>query len=123
MKYILLFCGTRDSARPASSPEDVQRAYADVGDWLTRNSSRIGSIHQLQPPDTATTVLLRGQRRPIVKDGPFLEGKELVGGYCEIDVADLDEALELAKTWPGRTEAVEIRPVVPHDLPTQLDRP
>ena len=123
MKYILLFCGTRDSPLPASSPEDVQRAYADVGDWLTRNSSRIGSIHQLQPPDTATTVLLQGHRRPIIKDGPFLEGKELVAGYCEIDVADLDEALELATTWPGRTQAVEIRPVVPHDLPTQPDGP
>jgi len=123
MKYILLFCGTRDGAEPASSPEDVQRTYADVGDWLTRNSSRVGSIHQLQPPDTATTVLLQGHRRPIIKDGPFLEGKELVAGYCEIDVADLDEALELATTWPGRTQAVEIRPVVPHDLPTQLDGP
>ena len=89
----------------------------------TRTSAaRIGSIHQLQPPDTATTVLLEGQSRPIVKDGPFLEGKELVGGYCEIDVADLDEALELAKTWPGRTQAVEIRPVVAHDLPAELDR-
>ncbi len=64
MKYILLFCGTRDGAGPASSPEDVQRIYASVGGWLTRNSSKIGSIHQLQPPDTATTVLLQGQRRP-----------------------------------------------------------
>jgi len=123
MKYILLFCGARDGGGPASSPDDVQQTYAEVGDWLTRNSSRIGSIHQLQPPDTATTVLLAGQRRPIVKDGPFLEGKEVVGGYCEIDVADLDEALELAKTWPGRTQAVEIRPVVPHDLPAGPGRP
>jgi hypothetical protein len=123
MKYILLFCGTRDSIRPASSPEEIQRTYAEVGDWLTRNSSRIGSIHQLQPPDTATTVLLEGQRRPVVKDGPFLEGKEVIGGYCEIDVADLDEALELARTWPGRTQAVEIRPVVPHDLPAERDQP
>jgi hypothetical protein len=123
MKYILLFCGTRDDSGPVSSSEEIQRTYAEVGDWLTRNRSRIGSIHQLQPPDTATTVFLEGQRRPVVKDGPFLEGKELVGGYCEIDVADLDEALELAKTWPGRTQAVEIRPVVPHDLPTERDRP
>jgi hypothetical protein len=122
MKYILLFCGTRDGSRPASSTDDVRRTYADVGDWLTRNRSRIGSIHQLQPPDTATTVLLEGQRRPIVKDGPFLEGKELVAGYCEIEVADLDEALELAKSWPGRTHAVEIRPVVPHELPAGLDQ-
>ena len=123
MKYILLFCGTGDGAGPASSPDDIRRAYADVGDWLTRNSSRIGSIHQLQPPDTATTVLLAGQHRPVIKDGPFLEGKEVVGGYCEIEVADLDEALELAMTWPGRTQAVEIRPVVPHDLPTGPGRP
>ena len=123
MKYILLFCGTRDGAGPSSSPEDVQRTHDNVGDWLTRNSSRIGSIHQLQPPDTATTVLLEGHRRPMVKDGPFLEGKEVVGGYCEIEVADLDEALELAMTWPGRTQAVEIRPVVPHNLPTEEDRP
>lgn len=122
MKYILLFCGTRDDPRPASTPEEVQRTYADVGAWLRRHGSRIGSIHQLQPPDTATTVLLERQRPPIVKDGPFLEGKELVGGYCEIDVADLDEALEMARTWPGRTRAVEIRPVVPHELPEALDR-
>ena len=123
MKYILLFCGTRDGAGPASSPEDIRRTYADVGDWLSRHSSRIGSIHQLQPPDTATTVLLAGQHRPVIKDGPFLEGKEVVGGYSEIEVADLDEALELAMTWPGRTQAVEIRPVVPHDLPTGPGRP
>jgi hypothetical protein len=122
MKYILLFCDTRDDPRPASSPEDVQRTYADVGAWLSRHGSRIGSIHQFQSPDTATTVLFEGQRPPIVKDGPFLEGKELVGGYCAIDVADLDEALEMARTWPGRTRAVEIRPVVPHELPPELDR-
>jgi len=38
-------------------------------------------------------------------------------------VADLDEALELAMTWPGRTQAVEIRPVVPHDLPAGPSQP
>jgi hypothetical protein len=40
-----------------------------------------------------------------------MEGKEAIGGYAEIDVADLDEALRMAKTWPGRG-AVEIRPVM-----------
>jgi hypothetical protein len=47
----------------------------------------------------------------VVTDGPFLEGKEQIGGYAEVQVADLDEALEMAKTWPGRG-TVEIRPVV-----------
>jgi len=122
MKYILLFCGISDDPRPASSPQDVERTYAAVGAWLSRHGSKIGSIHQLQSPATATTVLLEGQRTPIVKDGPFLEGKELVGGYCEIDVADLDEALQMVRTWPGRTRAVEIRPVVAHELPQEVDR-
>ena len=44
-------------------------------------------------------------------DGPFLEGNEVIGGYAEIDVADLDEALRMAKAWPPRG-AVEIRPVL-----------
>jgi hypothetical protein len=47
----------------------------------------------------------------MVTDGPYLEGKEGIGGYAEIEVADLDEALRMAKTWPGRG-TVEIRPVI-----------
>jgi len=53
---------------------------------------------------------LRGGQ-PIVKDGLFMEGKEIVGGYTEVEAADLDEALEMAKAWPGGG-TVEIRPVV-----------
>jgi hypothetical protein len=34
----------------------------------------------------------------------------VVSGYAEIDVADLDEALRIVKTWPG-CPVVEIRPV------------
>jgi hypothetical protein len=45
------------------------------------------------------------------KDGLFLEGKELVGGYTEVEVADLDEALAMAQSWPGGG-TVEIRPVL-----------
>ena len=46
-------------------------------------------------------------------DGPFIEAKEVIGGYAEVEVADLDEALEIAKTWPGQT-SVEVRPIVEH---------
>ena len=49
---------------------------------------------KLKSPETATTVRLdRGE--PIVTDGPFVEGKEVVSGYTEIEVADLDEALQM----------------------------
>ena len=49
---------------------------------------------------------------PVIVDGPFVEGKEIVSGYTEIEVADLDEALRMVSTWPG-CPIVEIRPIQP----------
>ena len=64
---------------------------------------------KLKSPETATTVRLdRGE--PVIIDGPFVEGKEVVSGYAEIEVADLDEALQMVKTWPA-CPVVEIRPL------------
>jgi hypothetical protein len=113
MKYILLFCGTPEdqAAFDGMSPEQMKQRYAEVGKWFMENKSRIGSSQQLQGPHAATTVRFDSAGRPVIKDGPFMEGKEIIGGYCEVDVADLDEALRMAKTWPGRG-AVEIRPVM-----------
>jgi hypothetical protein len=50
--------------------------------------------------------------KPVVIDGPYVETKETIGGYGIIEVPDLDAAIEIAKTWPARGHAVEIRPVV-----------
>ena len=113
MKYILLFCGTPDdqAAFDRMSPEQMMQRYAEVGRWFMENKSKLGPSQQLQGPHTATTVRFDAAGHPSVKDGPFMEGKEIIGGYCEVDVADLDEALRMAKTWPGRG-AVEIRPVM-----------
>lgn len=47
-----------------------------------------------------------------VTDGPFIESKEHVGGYAVIEAPDLDAAIAIAKSWPGRD--VEVRPVVAH---------
>ena|SRR5205809_7196986 len=113
MKYVLLFCGTDEDAAAfeALSPEELRVRYAQVGAWFAVHRSRIGGTNQLQGPDTATSVRFGPDGSPVVTDGPFLEGKEAIGGYAEIEVADLDEALRMAKTWPGRG-TVEIRPVV-----------
>jgi hypothetical protein len=43
--------------------------------------------NQLQAPDTATSVRFGPDGPPVVTDGPFLEGKEAIGGYAEIEVA------------------------------------
>jgi hypothetical protein len=48
-----------------------------------------------------------------VTDGPYAEGKEIVGGYVFLRVADLNEATAIAKQCPGLPLGltVEVRPV------------
>lgn len=118
MKYILLFCGTPEdqAAFDAMSPDELGKRYAEVGRWFAENKARVVSSNRLQGPHTATSVSFGPSGVPVVKDGPFMEGKEVIGGYCEIDVADLDEALRMATSWPGRG-SVEIRPLVPPPRP------
>lgn len=38
---------------------------------------------------------------PVVTDGPFVEGKEVVSGYAEDDVEDRDWRSNAGR-WPGR---------------------
>lgn len=111
MKYVFLFCGTAEQqqAWDAMSREELSIQYEKAGRWFAEYGAKIGSRGQFQPLHTATTVVFQNGE-PIVRDGPFIEGNEIIGGYAEVNVADLDEALRLAKAWPGN--AVEIRPVV-----------
>jgi hypothetical protein len=113
MKYVLMFCSDgSDSDRFARmTDEDQQAQYARVGQWFAEHQSQITGGNQLGWPNNATTVRWDTEGRPLVTDGPFLEGNEVIGGYAEIEVNDLDEALAIAKTWPPRG-AVEIRPTL-----------
>jgi hypothetical protein len=88
---------------------DREAAYAAVGQWFADHADKITHHTHLAPVHTATTVRL-DQGEPIVTDGPFVEGKEVVSGFAEIEVADLDEALKIARSWPA-CPIVEIRPV------------
>jgi hypothetical protein len=47
----------------------------------------------LNAPGSATVVRLRGDE-VLTTDGPYVEGKEHVGGFTVIRAQDLDEALE-----------------------------
>ncbi len=113
MKYVLLFCGRtpENAARwEAMSEEARTQRGAKVADWFAEYRPKIGGAVQLQETYATTSVQFTADGRPLVTDGPFLEGTEVIGGYAEIDVADLDEALQMAKMWPAG--GVEIRPVV-----------
>ncbi len=115
MKYVLMFVGTSEDQATwdAQTPEEAMASYAKAGEWFMKHS-RAGKLvggEELQGP-TATTTVSRKNGKVTVTDGPFIESKEIVGGFAIIDVADLDEALAIAKEWPGGP--VEVRPVVDH---------
>ena len=112
MKYVLLFVETEQFMQEldAMAPDDRDRAYLLVGQWFAEHADKVRGGSKLQPPDTATTVRLDGGGEPVVLDGPFVEGKEVVSGYAEVDAADLDEVMRIVRTWPG-CPVVEIRPL------------
>jgi hypothetical protein len=112
MKYMLLFCGTREAQRAfeAMTPEELGLRLAEVGRWFAEHQSTIVESNQLAPPESATTVHLDRGEEPLITNGPYLEGNEVIGGYAVIEVGDLDEALAMARSWPGGA-SVEVRPI------------
>jgi hypothetical protein len=116
MKYILMFAGTlEDQEQWEKMPKDeAAAAYERVAKWFEENgkSGKIVGGEELQGPNTATTVR-RKNGKVTVTDGPFIESKEVLGGFAVVEVKDLDEALEMAKSWPGGS-MVEVRPLVDH---------
>ncbi|HEY8677708.1 MAG TPA: YciI family protein [Candidatus Dormibacteraeota bacterium] len=119
MKYVLLFGDTKDRAKQWESMPETQRqaAYGQINQWFDKYTGKITGGQELQPERTATTVKF-DNGKPVVMDGPFIEGKESIGGYAEVSVADLDEAIEMAKGWPTGGP-VEVRPVVERPGPPQ----
>jgi len=106
-----MFADTEQFTADLAAMDDAERerAYARVHQWFVDNAATITHHTHLMPPDTATTLRL-DHGDPLITDGPYVEGKEIVSGYAEIDVADLDEALRMAKSWPA-CPIVEIRPI------------
>ena len=64
----------------------------------------------LHAADTATVVRVK-DGDVMMTDGPFVEGKEHIGGFTIIEAPDLDAALEWArKVAQATTLPIEVRP-------------
>lgn len=92
MKRYLLAIYQPDGPPPPAA--DLAKIMADVnavnaemraaGAWVFSDG--------LHPPATATVLRARGDE-VLITDGPYIEGKEHLGGFCIIEAADLDAAL------------------------------
>jgi hypothetical protein len=73
-----------------------------AGNWVFA-----GGLHA---PSTATVVRVKNDET-LMTDGPFVEGKEHIGGFSIIKVADLDAALDYGRRLAKITTLpVEVRP-------------
>ncbi|MDT7570742.1 MAG: hypothetical protein QOE05_916 [Actinomycetota bacterium] len=94
------------------SKEDMEQAFADTGAFNEQLKSDGYWVFAggLESATTATVVDGVGEA-PVMTDGPYLESKEVIGGFWVIDAPDLDVALRLAaegsKACRGK---VEVRP-------------
>jgi hypothetical protein len=69
------------------------------------------ALDGLHPPSMGARVSFAGGK-PKVTDGPFIEAKEVVGGYWMIEVRSKEEAIQWASRCPGsEDEVIEIRQV------------
>jgi hypothetical protein len=115
MKYMMLIANNEDE-EAAQDRGERAAIYERIRLWWGEHAAagRMIEGFELQPSSTATTVRVGADGTTTVTDGPYMEAKEMIGGYGILEVADLDEALSVASTWPG-TATIEIRPVVESD--------
>lgn len=110
MKYALLIYATPGAAEGAKSIDGVYDNWLDYTVALRESGALLGA-EQLEHVETATTVAFQDGER-LLTDGPFMETKEHLLGFYEIDVANLDTALDWAAKMPiMRYGLVEVRPV------------
>jgi hypothetical protein len=94
------------------SKEEMEEAFAATGVFNDRLKAEGYWVFAggLKEASTATVVDGQGET-PVMTDGPYLESKEVIGGFWVIDAPDLDVALRLAaegsKACRGK---VEVRP-------------
>lgn len=100
-----------EQAAPGAMPDAKAVAAMMKYNETLQKAGVLLALDGLHPPSMGARVSFPGGR-PVVKDGPFAEAKEVVGGYWMIQVASREEAIEWAKRCPGgENETIEIRQV------------
>jgi hypothetical protein len=86
--------------------EALQRELKTAGAWVFNGG--------LCPPSSTTVVRVK-DGEALITDGPYIEGKEHIGGFIVIQAPDLDAALAWArKAARAITLPIEVRPFQSH---------
>lgn len=113
MRFMSIVKSSEDY-RLGMPPQPLMEAIGKLGDELTRTGVMVGMGGLLPSAMGGFRVRQKGKRLSVT-DGPFIEAKELIGGFAIFEVASRDEAMELAirfmelhlehwPEWEGETE-------------------
>jgi hypothetical protein len=122
VKYLLLLNNDTEDTHSwhRLSPDEVQERrekeiprWNDLMGWMAEQGIEASGL-ELENPAKARVVRVR-DGQTVIADGPFVETKEILGGYFLVDCKDLDQAIEVAQRVPLVDRgSVEIRPLVTH---------
>jgi hypothetical protein len=107
-EYLILIYEDKDTVAEVT-PERWQtamEAHGRFAEQVTELGGKILGGNALEPVQTATSI-----RGDVVTDGPFVETKEVLGGYYLIEASDLDQALAFGRLCPAPGGGVEVRPI------------
>ncbi len=114
-KFMLIFHGGQ-LPKDQLTPETMQ---ANMGKWMAwidklAKAGKYDSGEPLLPGGK----LISGSNKTVI-DGPFIEGKEIVGGYFIINADDYDEAIALCDEYPDYATGgqIQVRQVMKMDMP------
>lgn len=93
-KYLVMLRSGRGKQEPPS-PAQLQDMYAAFHDWKEKFKANIVDMGaKLKPGGKIVT----GSG---VTDGPFVEAKEIIGGFMIVSAESYDQAIEIASGCPG----------------------
>ena len=118
MRYVMFTYVHPDDATAyyALSPEEQQADVERHLAWFRKHGERIVGGEELDEPARVKTLRPGRQGEGIVTtDGPFIEAKELLGGFIVLETDTMEEALAIAAEWPSLTSqpnaTVQVQPV------------
>jgi hypothetical protein len=122
MRYVLFnWLSPEDIADWETWTPEQQRADAQRhGDWFAKHRDHVVGGEELDEPRTVKT-LRRGRQTEgiVVTDGPYVEAKELLGGFVILEAASIEEAVEIASDWPSLASqpnaTVQVQPAFVRD--------
>lgn len=113
MRFMVMVRGAEDGPAP---DEEIFAAMAQYNEELVKAGVLLAGEGLLPSSEGALVKFRNGE--PTVIDGPFAEGKELVGGYWILEVKSREEAIEWIKRVPSDPNVpgrIEIRQILTAD--------